>query len=232
MFKTVEIDNFKTFSNFSINLSKMTVIVGNNAVGKSAFLDAISLLKSSVTEGFSAYLGSNDLKVENIKNKFDKSPRISFNTVIDVDNEGTVAELQWAMVIKAYVGGNDIYLSEESVTCDDRILLSYKEGHGYQFLSVDGVVKKSPIDMKFDASCMKYLIKNKIDKRLNALISYLTNSESFALLTPENMRQSSRSKEDSIGATGRNLSSFIKRMPDDRRNEFTFNLHHLLGERV
>ena len=38
MIKTFNVDNFKSLNNLSINLQPMTVIVGNNATGKSSIL--------------------------------------------------------------------------------------------------------------------------------------------------------------------------------------------------
>ena len=41
MFKKLEIDNFKSLVNFSMEFTPMTVIIGNNATGKSSILQAI-----------------------------------------------------------------------------------------------------------------------------------------------------------------------------------------------
>ena len=44
MIKTFNVDNFKSLNNLSINLQPMTVIVGNNATGKSSILQAIDFV--------------------------------------------------------------------------------------------------------------------------------------------------------------------------------------------
>jgi len=38
MIKKLEVDNFKTLNHFELELTPMTVIVGNNASGKSSML--------------------------------------------------------------------------------------------------------------------------------------------------------------------------------------------------
>lgn len=46
MITKIEIDGFKTFSNFSMEFSPLTVIAGTNASGKSNLFDALNLLSS------------------------------------------------------------------------------------------------------------------------------------------------------------------------------------------
>lgn len=53
MITKIEIDGFKTFSNFSMEFSPLTVIAGTNASGKSNLFDALQLL---------SYLASTDLR--------------------------------------------------------------------------------------------------------------------------------------------------------------------------
>ena len=52
MLTKIEIDGFKTFEDFKINLGPFMVIVGPNASGKSNLFDAIRLLFSIGGEGF------------------------------------------------------------------------------------------------------------------------------------------------------------------------------------
>ena len=45
----LRIDNFKNFDNFSMSFTPLTVVVGNNSVGKSSLLQAIAFLKYACT---------------------------------------------------------------------------------------------------------------------------------------------------------------------------------------
>ena len=56
MIKTFNVDNFKSLNNLSINLQPMTVIVGNNATGKSSILQAIDFVCGCVNDDFSVLL--------------------------------------------------------------------------------------------------------------------------------------------------------------------------------
>ena len=67
---------------------------------------------------------------------------------------------------------------------------------------------------------------------LVALKRFLLGIRSFELLTPEQMRASSRGKSKSLSAYGRNLPSFLKSMTEEQRRRFLEKLHELLEERI
>ena len=58
MITRIELDGFKTFQDFSLDLSPLQVIVGANGVGKSNLFDALQLLgrlaDADPADGFSA----------------------------------------------------------------------------------------------------------------------------------------------------------------------------------
>ena len=65
---------------------------------------------------------------------------------------------------------------------------------------------------------------------LVALKKYLTASCSYDLLSPSEMRQSSRGTVTSIGPSGRDLPAFIKSMLPMQKSIYMDKLHYLLGE--
>ena len=52
MITSIKISNYKSLHNFEVKLSEFTVIIGNNASGKSSVLQAIAFLIDSVKERF------------------------------------------------------------------------------------------------------------------------------------------------------------------------------------
>ena len=56
MLNKLEVDNFKSLNQFQMKLSPFTVIVGNNASGKSTILQVLDLLFSCVKEDFASIL--------------------------------------------------------------------------------------------------------------------------------------------------------------------------------
>ena len=77
MIKTFNVDNFKSLNNLSINLQPMTVIVGNNATGKSSILQAIDFVCGCVNDDFSVLLERRGWTVDNIRSKFIRSGEYS-----------------------------------------------------------------------------------------------------------------------------------------------------------
>lgn len=58
MLTRIEIDNFKTFENFSVDLDPFAVILGSNAAGKSNLFDAIQLLANLASQDVSEAIKS------------------------------------------------------------------------------------------------------------------------------------------------------------------------------
>ena len=81
MLKRLEIDNFKTLNRFAMDFSPMTVIVGNNASGKSTILQVLSMLSSCVQEDFPAFFDRRGWNVSELrskcKGKMDKVLRVA-----------------------------------------------------------------------------------------------------------------------------------------------------------
>lgn len=89
MFKRLVVNNFKSLVRFSIEFSPMTVLIGNNASGKSTVLQALDFLCNSVKEDFAIIIERRDWKVENIKSKLTNANNrlISFESEIALQGE-------------------------------------------------------------------------------------------------------------------------------------------------
>ena len=71
-----------------------------------------------------------------------------------------------------------------------------------------------------------------IDYRIKYFIDFLENSLSFEMLSPNEMRLSSRGAKESIGMSGKNLPSFIKQMTDEQKASFMNKLSALRNMRI
>lgn len=81
----LEIDNFKTLNQFQMEFSPLTVVVGNNASGKSTVLQVLDLLCSSVQEDFSSILARRGWNVSDLRSKCRN--KLSSRLVISADFE-------------------------------------------------------------------------------------------------------------------------------------------------
>lgn len=236
MFKRLEVNNFKSLVKFSVDLSPMTVIIGNNASGKSTVLQALDFLCNSVREDFAIIIERRDWKVENIKSKLNNaSNRISFESEIVL--RGTEQEENtyiWSMVINAFSGKNQMVLSSEKIVKKDSgdILLEYTAGKG-GFIQGNGSVSEISPSFRMKASVLK-MIENteEVQSDICRIRDFLVCSSSFELLSPSEMRLSSRGDVDTIGMSGKNLPSFIKKMNEEKKKRFMDKLCRLFGERI
>lgn len=235
MIKTFNVDNFKSLNNLSINLQPMTVIVGNNATGKSSILQAIDFVCGCVNDDFSVLLERRGWTVDNIRSKFIRSgtARISFGVEVALE-EPVNTTLKWGMVLQPNVAKNQLHLvSEEIVDLDTKeTLVQYKASAG-------GWIKGDKEDLSImpnfviTSSCLKVIQHlHGVDSRLNRLVDFFDNSESFEMLAPDNMRLSSRGVVKNIGETGKNLPSFIRQMSAEQKNNFMSKLKRIMGARI
>lgn len=235
MIKTFNVDNFKSLNNLSINLQPMTVIVGNNATGKSSILQAIDFVCGCVNDDFSVLLERRGWTVDNIRSKFIRSgtARISFGVEVVLE-EPVNTTLKWRMVLQPNVAKNQLHLvSEEIVDLDTKeTLVQYKASAGGWIKGDKEELSIMP-NFVITSSCLKVIQHlHGVDSRLNRLVDFFDNSESFEMLAPDNMRLSSRGVVKNIGETGKNLPSFIRQMSAEQKNNFMSKLKRILGDRI
>ena len=235
MIKTFNVDNFKSLNNLSINLQQMTVIVGNNATGKSSILQAIDFVCGCVNDDFSVLLERRGWTVDNIRSKFIRSgtARISFGVEVVLE-EPVNTTLKWGMVLQPNVAKNQLHLvSEEIVDLDTKeTLVQYKASAGGWIKGDKEELSIMP-NFVITSSCLKVIQHlHGVDSRLNRLVAFFDNSESFEMLAPDNMRLSSRGVVKNIGETGKNLPSFIRQMSAEQKNNFMSKLKRILGDRI
>lgn len=235
MIKTFNVDNFKSLNNLSINLQPMTVIVGNNATGKSSILQAIDFVCGCVNDDFSVLLERRGWTVDNIRSKFIRSgtARISFAVEVVLE-EPVNTTLKWGMVLQPNVAKNQLHLvSEEIVDLDTKeTLVQYKASAGGWIKGDKEELSIMP-NFVITSSCLKVIQHlHGVDSRLNRLVAFFDNSESFEMLAPDNMRLSSRGFVKNIGETGKNLPSFIRQMSAEQKNNFMSKLKRIMGARI
>ena len=233
MFRKLKVDNFKSLVNFSIEFSPMSVIIGNNATGKSSVLQAIDFLCSSVKEDFGIMLERRSWSADNIKSKLINSNKIHFDSNILLHSDEGDLSYDWKMFLSIYTGKNEVSLLSESLVCNGEELLVYQKGK-------DGLIKDEykdinilPRALVIHSSVLRMLNRDeKLDFRIKRFVDFLEKSASFEMLSPNEMRLSSRGVKKSIGMSGKNLPSFIKQMTSEQKKSFMNKLTFLLGDRI
>ncbi len=239
MLKKLEIDNFKSLVDFHMDLEPVTVVIGNNATGKSAILQAIDFLCSSVREDFPIIIERRNWSVENIKSKL-ASPgnnRINFQCEFVFKSEkGQDVHIAWNVTVLTNISKNQLHLGNEFVyDLDTREeYLHYVSGKG-------GFIKGGknqpdillPSSIELQSSVLKILSNMmSVAEPIRLLKRFLINSTSFELLSPSEMRLSSRGEANDIGMSGKNLPSFIKMMSQEQKKRFMEKLRFVLGDKI
>lgn len=237
MIKEIHIQNFKSLVDFKTTFEPMTVFVGNNSVGKSTVLQAIQFICGSIKDDYTVLLGRRGWKVENIKSKFTNSRFLRFELTFEIkDNYGEVNKYIWNTEMVAYTSKNEIYLNRESIDVNDEVILEYEKGKD-AYVAMEDNKSNGELHigngLSFSSSLLKLLNNTKhLDKRLVQFINHALNLMSFELLTPANMRLSSRGVSDTIGPTGNNLPSFIKKMDIEQKTAFMNKIQWLLDDTI
>ncbi|WP_026664620.1 AAA family ATPase [Butyrivibrio sp. FC2001] len=236
MITGIHIENFKSLVDVSLDFNDLTVLIGKNFTGKSSVLQAIDFICSSTKDDFGIWLERRGWRVESVKSKLGNSNRLYFDVHFMLpDSEGKQHIIEWNLVAIAYTTKNEITLFSERVVADDEILLEYSSSGNY----VKVAVNKNPqnvqnwFGLKLSSSILKNLRNtDDVDYRLELLIDQLDKIKSFELLTPENMRLSSRGISNTIEANGKNLPSVIKRMNTEQKNRFMDKVRWLLDSQI
>ncbi len=234
----LELDNFKTFNGFHIEINPLTIIVGNNASGKSTLLQVLDFMFTSVQEDFSGILNRRGWNAADLRSKCREkvSSRMVLAAEFHLKQKEKDYFLRWEMVLQYAVQKNMLTLLHEVVTDKEsgRVYIEYQDAGVFLY-------KKDQEQIRFPrisgtSSVLKVLVdigyEEKDYPELVALKRFLLGIRSFELLTPEQMRASSRGKSKSLSAYGRNLPSFLKSMTEEQRRRFLEKLHELLEERI
>ena len=235
--------NFKALHNTDINFCDFTVLIGNNASGKSSVIQAIDFLITSCKAEFSAFLEQRDLEAHDTLSLLSKniSNNISFYSEWDIwQPEGTSLRLSWEMEVEVMETG-EIHLIHEVITDlgNEKTLLSFdssRKPHCLTVTDADGQEINYP-SLSLKSSSIYLVLRNddndmKDLPKLTAFKNFLVNSYSYDLLSPEEMRQSSRGQVKFIGTSGRDLSAYIKGMSSETKKSLLSKLRTLLDNTV
>ncbi len=235
--------NFKALHNTEIKFCDFTVLIGNNASGKSSVIQAIDFLITSCKAEFSAFLEQRDLEASDILSLLSEniSNKISFYSEWNIwQPEGTPLRLSWEMEVEV-METDEIHLIHEVITDlgNEKTLLSFDSTRKPYCLTVTEADRQ---EINYPSLSLKsssiYLVLRNDDNdmkdlpKLTAFKNFLVNSYSYDLLSPEKMRQSSRGQVKFIGTSGKDLSAYIKGMTPETKESLLSKLRTLLDNTV
>lgn len=234
MIKKLWIDNYKALNEFEISFMPFTLLIGNNAVGKSSVMEAMDFLAGSVKESFDIVLERRKQTVQNIVSKLKASSKIRFVCEVELKIGNEQKILTWELQIRAFAEKNLMVLERERIT-DKAAETDY-----LLFDSEQGGFLKGKKKLELPALSYKISILNHIDTEndekvfpeLTTFKRFWERTAFFGMLSPEKMRASEKEPVSTIGRAGNKLPSFIQSMSAPRLLEYYKRLNGLMGEKI
>ena len=224
--KSIYIDNFKAFNEFSMDFSPMTILVGNNSSGKSSVLQALVFLKYCCERTTGEYLRERGGTAEDIATRgLSKIKKIMrFRVVFQGTRDHDI--LTWELTFFVDKTKNQILLRSEDISCGKEKLLSYTSGGGVR-VRYDGT-KDTLSSGDYPCSQIVFLNDKNADARLLAIKKFFNETEPLDLLTPRDMRKSVRSNERTLGLSGEKLPTLIQQLNPDEKEMLKQELKSVL----
>ncbi|RKZ50667.1 MAG: hypothetical protein DRR16_09530 [Candidatus Parabeggiatoa sp. nov. 3] len=214
MIKSLYIDNFKILNDFRLNFEPVTVLIGENSVGKSTVLQALELL-SYFTQGkkygtLDNYLLNNGWAVKDIKSILSRKQLVIFQ--LDIALSENV--YQWRIEFK--VTNNKLSLVTEWIKDETEHEWLFRKSGEAKITNRNG--KRMPsVDVSFLSSGLSFLDENSHKKDFSELIAlkqYLNNIHFFDFSATDKLKTPSRiNDEPVIGKFGEHLTSFLYQQP-------------------
>lgn len=232
----LEIDNFKNFDGFSMEFTPLTVIIGNNSVGKSSLLQAIAFLKYACVASVEEYLRDRSVKVEDLASKgLTKVKKImTFTAHFETPKD----YICWEITFLTDKTNNRIALRSEIVTCNEKAsgsmvtVLDYKNGKGNRYKKQGTELRAESIPSgAYPSSLLKYIDDKNGDRfypEMMQIKRFFENTEPLDLLTPRNMRKTVRGKERVLGVSGEKLPALIQQLSVSEKKALLTKLEKVL----
>lgn len=228
MFKRFHIENFKSLKEFDIQLSVMSALVGDNAVGKSTFLQAVDFMCKSVQEDFDVILERQGLRFADILSKYSEEKQVSFESEIQLDIDSVKKNIRWYLKIGFDKNTGKTILVNESL-CDDTgdCFLEYNAGDKVYVKS--GETSLVYPRLTVSSSVLKIIDPKSADKIFEYLMAFLLKAKLYDVLEPKYLRVSYdklASNSDEV-----NLPRLLTSLNKQQKNAFNKYIGKLMGDK-
>ncbi len=209
-----------------MEFSQMTILVGDNSVGKSSVLQALVFLQYCCDRTVGEYLRDRGGSAEDIATRgLSKIKKIMTFRVIFQSNRSE-EKLDWEITFLVEKANDRIRLRSEEVRCGGTSLLSYKSNGGHR-VRQDGMQDVLPPG-DYSCSQLAFVDEKNADARLVAIKHFFRETEPLDLLTPRDMRKSVRSKARTLGTSGEKLPVLIQQLNATEKTELEQALKKVL----
>ena len=197
--KSLTATNFKSLVDFKLDLAKFTCLVGLNGAGKSTMLQFIDFLAQQVRGDIKGWLRSRGWDAEDINSQLTPKTAIDFSVRLSDDSEGKAtwkASFDEGHCIeeRIQIGGVSLDVRDEEVAV---------------CANAPPTPIRQPIAFTYEGSILSQLREQALPPKLVEFKRFLSNMQSLDVLSPELLRQRTRTPVESLGLGGRGLPGFL-----------------------
>lgn len=216
MIKSIWIDNFKSLVDFELNFAKFSCLVGLNGSGKSTVLQAIDFLSQLMHGDLDDWLKYRHWDKSDINSKLTKRSNIDFKVIIEHPAFG---EITWS----GSFNRKSLNCTHERVQWNELVMLRVDDG-SYGIGTILGLPndaekiaaemartspERFPIVFQYQGSILSQLKDNQTNIMLQSLKEVIIRIESLDLLSPELLRNKTKTADGKLGLGGEKLAAFI-----------------------
>jgi predicted ATPase len=196
-------DHFKSLVKFQFNLARFNCLVGLNGSGKSTVLQFIDFLAQLMRGDMQDWLAERGWEAKGLLWALDGQRTIDFRVeAADGANNSVVWKGTYNPRYERCTG-------ERISSADEEIKVE-----GGKYLISDGSNGKQPEEISFayTGSILSQLNPKALPPAIKRFREFMRSVESLDTLTPERLRQRTRSADGTLGHGGRKLSAFLHEM--------------------
>lgn len=203
--KRLKIDNFKSLLEFGIDFEHFNCIIGLNGAGKSTLLQALDFISVMMKGDISNWLRKRGWQTKDLHSKFTKAKNISFKLFIENNNIKYTYEAIFN-TSKLRCTNELFHINENRILKIENSKFSIEKQYG-------------EIVQEYEGSFLSSLKEDRLPKELLELKNFIRNITSLDLLSPQALRQKSRSDGKELGLSGEYLTTFLYALPEERKKQ-------------
>jgi predicted ATPase len=221
MLKAITIDNFKSFKNTEITLSKNSFLIGMNGSGKTTFLQLIDFLSVISLGKIEEWLEKRQWHKKELTFYGSKKFLIEIKVTFQLGQKNYI----WEMAF-----------NRQNLKCTKENIYQ-QNGDNYQpLLSVNGgeyrldTQRKEKINFKYHGSILSALEPHLLGENLNKIHQFFNGIRSAELLSPVLMKKRAREAKNDIGLYGGKLAAFLNALNRDKKEQLQKTLKSFFPE--
>lgn len=202
--RTITARNFKSLVDFRLDLAKFTCLIGLSGAGKSTVLQFIDFLAQQVRGDIKGWLRARSWDVGDILSHPITETNIDFSVFLTDDSGG---EATW----EASFSRDQHHCTQERIAIAD-VTLDVHDERVAVHPPPAGMPEEQQITFTYEGSILSQLRESTLPPRLVEFKKFCQKVQSLDVLSPELLRQRTRTPVESLGLGGRGLPAFLHKL--------------------